>query len=93
MSTEEKDEFLEELVEITESDTLDFTATAEPEPTPTPKKRKSRKKKEQPCVDCPDYSEEDLLREKVLSFKSKGYNNNQIAAMLGIHKQYVDTIK
>ena len=65
----------------------------EPTPTPTPEKKKKVSKKEQPCKDCPDYSQEDLLREKVLAFKAKGYNDNQIAAMLMVHKQYVESVK
>ena len=63
------------------------------EPTPTLEVKKKVSKKEQPCKDCPDYSKEDLLREKVLMFKSKGYNDNQVAAMLGVHKQYVESVK
>lgn len=62
-------------------------------PTPTPEVKKKVSKKEEPCKDCPDYSKEDLLREKVLAFKAKGYNDNQVASMLGVHKQYVETIK
>ena len=69
----------------------------QPTPTPTPsvmvKKKKRVSKKEQPCKECPDYSKEDLLREKVLAFRAKGYNDNQIAAMLMIHKQFVESIK
>lgn len=36
---------------------------------------------------------EDQLRDKVLSLRVKGYNSNQIAAMLMIHKHKVDEIK
>jgi hypothetical protein len=63
------------------------------EPTPTPEVKKKVSKKEQPCKDCPDYSKEDLLRDKVLAFRAKGYNDNQIAAMLMVHKQYVESVK
>jgi len=65
--------------------------TPQPASTPLPKKKVS--KKDKPCNDCPDYSQEDLLREKVLMFRGKGYNDNQIAAMLMIHKQYVESVK
>ena len=61
------------------------------EVTPVPTPKVSKKKK--PCKDCPDYSKEDLLREKVLAFRAKGYNDNQIAAMLMVHKQYVESVK
>lgn len=64
-----------------------------PEPTPTPVVKKKVSKKEKPCKDCPDYSKEDLLRDKVLAFRAKGYNDNQIAAMLMVHKQYVESVK
>ena len=72
-----------------------FELQAEPilEPTPTPVVKKKVSKKEKPCKDCPDYSKEDLLRDKVLAFKAKGYNDNQIAAMLMVHKQYVESVK
>lgn len=46
-----------------------------------------------PCKDCPDYSHEDIIQEKILMFKSKGFNNNQIASMLRVHKEYVDKVK
>lgn len=62
----------------------------QPTPTPTLTKKKVSKKG---CKDCPDYTYEDLLREKILAFKAKGYNDNQIAAMLMIHKEYVQSIK
>jgi len=65
--------------------------TPQPASTPLPKKKVS--KKDKTCNDCPDYSQEDLLREKVLMFRGKGYNDNQIAAMLMIHKQYVESVK
>ena len=35
----------------------------------------------------------DHLRDKVRDFRSKGYNNNQIAAMLMVHKHIVENIK
>jgi len=63
------------------------------EPTPTPTKIKKVSKKEKPCKDCPDYEKEDLLRDKVLAFRAKGYNDNQIAAMLMVHKEYVQSVK
>lgn len=72
------------------------------EPTPTPKPLKYKAKVivsdidntvHKPCKDCPDYSKEDLLREKVLSLRGKGYNDNQIAAMLTVHKQFVESVK
>ena len=63
------------------------------EPTPTPVIKKKVSKKEKPCKDCPDYSKEDLLREKVLAFRAKGYNDNQIAAMLMVHKEYVQNVQ
>jgi len=37
--------------------------------------------------------EDELLRDKVISLREKGFNANQIASMLSIHKQKVDTIK
>lgn len=37
--------------------------------------------------------EDELLRDKVISLREKGFNANQIASMLSIHKQTVDTIK
>lgn len=64
----------------------------QPTPTPTPSTKKVSKKSK-PCKDCPDYSEENLLREKILAFKAKGYNDNQVAAMLMVHKEYVQTVK
>lgn len=67
--------------------------TPAPTPAPTPSVRKSSRKKAKPCTNCPDYSKEDLYREKILQFKTQGYNSNQIASMLGIHKQFVDGIK
>ena len=63
------------------------------EPTPSPEKKKKVSKKEQPCKDCPDYTHEEILRDKILGFKSMGYNDNQIAAMLMIHKHYVESVK
>lgn len=69
----------------------DFEPVYEPSPTPAPTKKVS--KKEQPCKDCPDYSDEDLLREKILLFRSKGYNDNQIAGTLMISKIYVESVK
>ena len=67
----------------------------EPTSTPTIPQVKIKKvsNKQEPCKDCPDYSKEDLLREKVLAFRAKGYNDNQIAAMLMVHKQYVESVK
>ena len=70
----------------------DFEAVYEPTATPAPKKKKVSKK-EEPCKDCPDYAQEDLLRDKVLAFRAKGYNDNQIAAMLMVHKQFVESVK
>lgn len=35
----------------------------------------------------------DPYREKVIALREKGYDNNQIASMLMIHKQTVDNIK
>ena len=72
-----------------------FELQAEPilEPTPTPTPKKKRAKKEQPCKDCPDYTTPDTLAEKVRTFRAKGYNDNQIAAMLMVHSQYVKTVK
>lgn len=70
-----------------------FELQAELLPTPTPKVKKTVAKASNKCKDCPDYSKEDLLREKILSFRGKGYNDNQIAAMLMIHKQYVEKVK
>lgn len=63
------------------------------EPTPTPEVKKKAYKKEEPCKDCPDYTFEDILKEKIFLLKTKGYNDNQIAAMLGVHKQFVETVK
>ncbi len=72
--------------------TPDETTTTQP--VDVPKKRKKKAEKKEPCLDCPDYTEEEeLIREKVLQFRSKGYNNNQVASLLRLHKEYVDTIK
>ena len=68
----------------------DFEPVYEPTPTPAPKKKVS--KKEEPCKDCPDYTQEDLLREKVILFREKGYNDNQIAAMLMVQKSLVKQV-
>ena len=35
---------------------------------------------------------EDLLADKVLALRAKGYDNNRIAALLGIHVQKIDKI-
>lgn len=37
--------------------------------------------------------EDELLRDKVISLREKGFNANQIASMLSVHKQKIDTIK
>ena len=37
--------------------------------------------------------EEEPKREKVIALRERGYDNNQIASMLMIHKQTVDKIK
>jgi IS30 family transposase len=37
--------------------------------------------------------EEEPKREKVIALREKGYNNNQIASMLNMHKQTIDKIK
>lgn len=55
-----------------------------------PIKKVSKKTKQSGCKDCPDYKD-NTIDEKIKNLKSKGYNNNQIASMLGIHKQYVDS--
>ena len=36
---------------------------------------------------------EDYIADKVRTFKNQGYNDNQIAAMLRIHKHVVEKIK
>ena len=36
---------------------------------------------------------EDPLRDKVLDLRGKGYNDNQIASMLLIHKHKIEEIK
>jgi len=70
---------------------VDETTTTQP--AEVPKKSKKKAKTKEPCIDCPDYTaEEELIREKVLAFKSKGYDNNQIASLLRVHKQVVDSI-
>ena len=71
---------------------IEVSKLPQPLPTPTPEIKKVSKKSK-PCKDCPDYSKEDLLREKILTFRGKGYNDNQIAAMLMVHKHFVESIK
>lgn len=68
------------------------------EPTPTPTVSNTselvvKKRSKKGCKDCPDYTREDYLRDKILTFRAKGYNDNQIAAMLMIHKHYVESVK
>ena len=60
----------------------------QPLPTPTPEIKKVSKKKK-PCVNCPDNINDENLREKVLALKDKGYNDNQVAAMLMIRKERI----
>ena len=52
--------------------------------------KKSKKKKQSGCKDCPDYKD-NALDAKITELKKKGFNHNQIASMLSIHKQYVDS--
>ena len=35
----------------------------------------------------------DSVRETIISFRDKGYDNNQIASLLQIHKQVVEQVK
>ena len=45
-----------------------------------------------PVEDVVLHLTEDPLADKVLSLRAKGYDNNRIAAILGVHKQTVDKI-
>jgi len=73
-----------------EADIQDNLEEAIEHETTTTKPKRKAKKKQKPCVDCPDYEAEDALTQKIFEYRAKGYNHNQIAAMLGIHKQFVD---
>lgn len=65
----------------------------QPSPTPTPEVKKKVSKKSKPCTSCPDGIDDENLRVKVLALKDKGYNDNQVAAMLMIRKERIIEIQ
>lgn len=81
-------------LEAMEETTTTTDAPHEHETTKAPvkakRKKATKKVEDKPCVDCPDYKNDNELIAKISDKRRKGYNNNQIAAMLGIHKQFVD---
>lgn len=56
-----------------------------------PVKNTSRKRKKKGDCGCKEKTDEKAA--KILELRSKGYNDNQIAAMLMLHKEYVQTIR